>query len=238
MTKQRSFSERAFALKREALGSSARGGAGGDSARVRRAGSSDLDTRLRVGDGLDIEDGRMVVPLGVGLEIDRRGRVATSAGLEIVIIKTTAETPNTGSYGSMSLAAVNSSVGSGGISVDITNKWVRLEPGNAYLFSAWVLFLRDMTGITSVVENLKVKLDRLDTITVPVDAARSVLYPETLFSVEPGTHERNHTTVTMESIVDLRKQSYPVAIQVMTQVTNSIGGTLTNQAHIKIERIG
>lgn len=237
MTHQTSYAERALALKRQALASSGRGGAGADPARARRAGSADLNTRMRIGEGLDVDSGKMKVPIGAGLEIDRRGQIASSAGLEVVIARASSRTISTiaNTYRAIDLSSVASSIGSGTISVDATNEWVRLEPGRAYLISAFVVISRTDSR-SNVAHTVFAKIDRLDSLG-DVAPPHSDLYAESSFAIKAA--EPISMTIPMFGIVDLRSDSEAAAIQVMGKVDTLLTvNTPVIEGNIKIERIG
>lgn len=236
MTHQKRYLERLSSLRREALAISTRGGAGSDDARSRRAKSADLNTRFRFGDGLDISDGKLKVPIGAGLEIDSRGRVGSTAKLEIIIIKAPSVQVST-SYVAMGLVSAESSIGSGSISIDTANDWVRLEVGGAYSISAHVVFNQDLTGLGSASRFLYSRIDRVDDLdaTSPVS---SVVYSEISGRIQPGAEEEIVCTFPMSAVIDLRAETSPVAIQIMTRVSAGTHEDFVVQGNIKIERIG
>ena len=235
---QRSYSERAFALKREALGSSTRGGAGADSARARRAGSADLNTRLRVGDGLDIEDGRMMVPLGVGLEIDRRGRVSTSAGLEILVTRLAQFTLPTSMTKVPLDGATTSTIGSGTISIDEDNDWFRLAPGSAYLFDALAMCHRLQASTAE--DTVQLRLDRRGSLdAADLSYTTETLYTTPLFILKSNSAGDPHVTIPITWILDLRNDLAPAALQLLGLSTNNnADNEFLKHTNIKIERIG
>jgi hypothetical protein len=76
MTKQKTRGERALVLKLAAASRSSRGAGSEGTARARRSSESDMSIGLRLGDGLEVVDGKISIVLGAGLKIDASGRVA------------------------------------------------------------------------------------------------------------------------------------------------------------------
>lgn len=243
MSISRSLARRAMALRAVALANSSRGGAGNDSARVRRAANAELSTGLRIGDGVKIKDGRMTVPVGAGLEIDSRGRVGSTAKLEIVNI-------STGSMNVVSATAgaalglpsdIESSIGSGSISVDTANDWVRLEAGGAYSVEAHVVFDREIVGAsTPGAAILFAAIHRRDDLD-SADPPSSIIYTANGVTINPGIvsingHEQV-ATIPMSAVIDLRSETAPAAIQAWARSTVA-HANFTVMGHIKIERVG
>ena len=237
MTRQKTKAERAMALRLAAVDTATRGAGAEGSARARRAGGSDLSSGLRLGDGIDVVDGKMQVPLGEGLKIDRDGKVAStvSTGLRgVAIIKTAHGSDLTASYVALPLSDPLSSYNPRGISIDTITHRIGLDTGGVYVVEAALTFYWDQhTGNDGPSGFMKVEL------TLAGSSAVDIYQAPSLKLEGDGSRAWPSASGVMTSVVNLLGSPVSGSVRVMVGATAHDGGLITvRHGNIKIERIG
>ena len=237
MTRQKTKAERAMALRLAAVDTATRGAGAEGSARARRAGGSDLSSGLRLGDGIDVVDGKMQVPLGEGLSLDRDGRIGLSAARDIMVAHIPRFTLPV-AYAVFPLSSATSqSFGGGRILIDTDNHWFALEPGAVYLLESSVFLYRNQAN-TGAPENARVKVQRVDDL-----LAASPLYTDAMEAPTVQLKSANQAdpgvTVGIRAIMDLRGSPAPAAFVFAGKSSNDNGDPeYAEWTSVKIERIG
>lgn len=224
-----------MALKVSPLATASRGAGREGSARARRAGESDLNTGLRLGDGVEVVSGEMKVPLGSGLEIDRSGNVSSTAIHGIVVIKA-AEMALTETYAPLVLSAPLYAVNSAGITVDTDDHQIYFASGGLYLCEVGISMVWDQ-GVSVGGPSSRVYIDKTDTGASP---STVVIYPVVSLKHEgDGQRSWPGRGAVLTSVIDLRSESAGCFIRVMVSKSNTDGVAMyASHTNIKIERIG
>ena len=235
---QRSRAEMEANLRSPGPSGAHRSGAGDSDPRARRSGSAEANSGLRIGDGVEIKDGRFKVPLGEGLRIDRRGQVGFASKLEMVNISTNATGVVSAAGGAVLVlpSDIESSIGSGLISVDTVNGWVRLGAGAAYSITAHVVFARAVTSGTVGSSALFVTIRRRDDL-LSSDPPYTDIYTANGVELQPLDGQKAVVTIPASAVIDLRSEGSPAAIQVWARSTME-HANFDMMGNIKIERIG
>ena len=223
MSRQKTKAERAMALRLAAVDTATRGAGAKGSARARRAGESDLSSGLRLGDGIDVVDGKMSVPTGVGIEVDRIGRMGLTAGVNMSLFRTALRDLTT-SQVVETLADPVSSVGTGSIAVDIPNKWITLEAGGVYSIDG-----------AAVQHEISVRLDRVDELTAAPPTYTDI-WSHLSIDSQTGASEESISNFPLVAILDLRGLIVPVGLRVVCW-SNITTSTPRVRVNLKIVRI-
>ena len=232
---QRSRAEMEANLRSPGPAGAHRSGAGDSDPRSRRAGSAEVNSGLRIGDGVEIKDGRFKVPLGEGLEIDRRGQVSSTGLRGLAIIKTAyGSNLDDSVYVPLPISDPLSSYNPRGIRIDTTTDTIELDTGGVYVIEAALTFLWDQNNSNDGPAGLmKVELTLAGGSAVDV-------YPQVSLKLEgSGEATQPSTAGVITSVVNLLGSPVSGSVRVMVGATEHDGGSITvRHANIKIERIG
>tara|TARA_R110000824_G_scaffold53364_5_gene147825 strand:+ start:103 stop:675 length:573 start_codon:yes stop_codon:yes gene_type:complete len=190
---------------------------------------------LRIGDGVEIKDGRFKVPLGEGLEIDRRGQVSSTGLRGLAIIKTAyASNLENDVYVPLPLSDPLSSYNPRGIRIDTATDTIELDTGGVYVVEAALTFYWDQdTGDAGPSGFMKVEL------TLAGGTAVDIYQSPPLKLEGDGERAWPSASGVMTSVVNLLGSPVSGSVRVMVSASTHDGNAITvRHGNIKIERIG
>jgi hypothetical protein len=193
-----------------------------------------LSSGLRLGDGIDVVDGKMSVPTGVGIEVDRIGRMGLTAGVNMSLLRTALRSLTT-SQVVETLADPVSSVGTGSIAVDIPNNWVTLEAGGVYSVDGAAVVTLGLGSSPSAGHSISVRLDRVDELTATPPTYTDI-WSHLGILIQTGASEESVSNFPLVAILDLRGLIVPVGLRVVCW-SSSTTSTPRVRVNLKIVRI-